>query len=363
MSAKQQFYDTFSQPARASGRAWGRVNLIGEHLDYNGGLVLPAPIARFIEVAIGPKDSDVDEIHSNIFEDSVCRPLEFKVQGDWSDYVAATLALSRKLGFLSGAVNVSINSDIPQGAGVSSSAALIVAGLRAVLELNDNAQDQSYELTPDLTMIARWAQSVENDYIGVPCGIMDQIAVSVSELGQAIALDTESLEYSIVDLPKDYHFAVVFSGVTRQLDEGRYAIRRQECEAAAAQLNVPLLCKMSESQSQEINTLPDVLARRARHVVSEHDRVLEAVDKLSRKNIVRFGELMDLSHESMRDDFEITVPEIDKLVQNSRDFGALGARMTGGGFGGCIVACVANLELDDWSQQVLAAHPAATIIA
>jgi len=359
MSAKQQYYDTFSQPARASGRAWGRVNLIGEHLDYNGGLVLPAPIARFIDVAIGPSNSEVDEIHSNLFQDSVRRPLKFKVQGDWSDYVAATLALSRKLGFLSGTVNVSIDSDIPHGAGVSSSAALIVASLRAVLELNESDQEQA----PDLTMIARWAQSVENDYIGVPCGIMDQIAVSVSDLGQAIALDTETLEHSIVDLPKDYHFVVVFSGVTRQLDESRYAIRRQECEAAAAQLNVPLLCKMSESQNQEIDNLPDVLARRARHVVSEHHRVVEAIDMLSHKNITRFGELMDLSHESMRDDFEITVPEIDKLVQNSRDFGAIGARMTGGGFGGCIVACVANLELDEWSQQLLAAHPAARIIA
>ena len=360
MSAQKQFIDTFSQAPQAVGRAWGRVNLIGEHLDYNGGLVLPAPIERSMHVAIALSEPEgnlnTDQFCSNCFDGLAVRSPEFELQGNWSDYAAASLALARELGLLSQTVKLAIYSDIPHGAGVSSSAALIVATLRAVIALKDG------KANVDATTIAQWAQRVENQYIGVPCGIMDQIAVSVTELGQAIALDTNTLQHSIIALPTEVHFSVVFSGLTRQLDEGRYAVRRQECEQAAAQLGVSYLCKMNAAQSQSIEQLATPLKQRARHVYSEQQRVLAAVEALSQNNIAEFGELMNQSHESMRDDFEITVPEIDRLVESCRQYGAVGARMTGGGFGGCIVACVPKADFVPWSQQVLAVHPAASIV-
>lgn len=370
MSAERQFIDTFLQVPQAIGRAWGRVNLIGEHLDYNGGMVLPAPIGRFIEVAITLSEPHAkntkDQFHSNVFEGLVARSQEFQLQGDWSDYVAASLALARQQGLLKRPVKISIYSDIPHGAGVSSSAALIVATLRAVLALDVNDQNESIVKTPheapDETIVAQWAQQVENQYLGVPCGIMDQIAVSVGELGQAIALDTISLQRSLVALPKTYHFSVVFSGISRKLDEGRYAVRRQECEDAAAQLGVPFLCTMTAAQSEKISQLPVPLSGRARHAYSEQQRVLKAIDFLAQDKIVEFGKLMDLSHQSMRDDFEITLPEIDRLVESCRQYGAVGARMTGGGFGGCVVACVACDDFSQWSQQIVAAYPEASIV-
>ena len=358
MSAKQQFANSFSQTPQAIGHAWGRVNLIGEHLDYNGGMVLPAPIERHIEVAMAFANADHDEVQSNAFAGIVKRSTVFELQAHWSDYVAASLALARKLGLLNEPVKVAIYSDIPAGAGVSSSAALIVASLRALLDLSGYHAGAK----PSATIIAQWAQRVENEYIGVPCGIMDQIAVSVTEPGQAIALDTETLEHSLVALPQEYRFSVVHSGVTRKLDEGRYAERRQQCEDAAAKLNVPLLCKMTEEQSSSIEQLAEPLRGRARHVFTEHQRVLRAIDMLAQGEVHEFGKLMDLSHESMRDDFEISVLEIDRLVASCRQYGAVGARMTGGGFGGCIVACIAAADFSEWSKKLLAAHPAAKII-
>ncbi len=355
MSAEQLFSEVYSTKPQVTSQAWGRVNLIGEHIDYNGGMVLPAPIGRFINMAVSPSDTGHDEIYSNIFDGLSKRDVGCPAQGVWSDYVVGALNLAREKGLYEGNVRVAIESDVPYGAGVSSSAAVIVATFRALAKLNGEALDG--------VQIAKWAQIVENDYIGMPCGIMDQMAVSMAEPGSAIALDTDSLDFSIVDLPKDYHFAVVFSGVTRQLEEGRYAVRRQECEAAAAALGVEYLCQMSDQQIEQIASLEDVLARRARHCVSEHQRVLEAINAIQAGNMARFGQLMNQSHVSMRDDFEITVPEVDALVETSVEKGALGARMTGGGFGGCIVACVAKDNMSDWISAVLAAHPKAELVA
>ena len=255
---------------------------------------------------------------------------------------------------LDAGVNIAIKSNIPYGSGVSSSAAVIIATLRAVQQLNG--------LTYDPVELAKLAQVVEHKFIGMPCGIMDQMAVAVAEPGFALALNTQTLEYSQVKLPEDHHFAVMFSGVTRRLDEGRYAIRREECERASAGLGVTEICTMSPSKVLEVDSLAEPLSKRARHVYSEHQRVLQTIDALKQNDLDAVGRLMNISHDSMRDDFEITTAEVDKVVQSANEFGAIGARMTGGGFGGCIVACVPKSQLQTWAEKVEKRHPKAKLI-
>ena len=351
------FQQQFGVPAHATGSAFARVNLIGEHIDYNAGMVLPAPINRMVKVAIAQVDSNAeqkDKIYSQVFQQQVSLALDSHATRHWSDYVAGALASARASGLLNGAVQIAIQSDIPFGAGVSSSAAVTIATFRAIENMTNKRLDKA-----DLALRA---QAVENDYIGVPCGIMDQMVVSVAELGYALALDTHSLDYTVIDLPTSHHFAVLFSGVTRHLDEGRYLQRRQQCEHAAALLKVPYLCTMSESQSQAIAQLPAPFDRRARHAYTEHARVLQTIDALQANDLPRVGELMNASHASMRDDFEITTPEVDAVVASAREFGALGARMTGGGFGGCIVACLERNQVTQWQQQMQARHPQSEFI-
>lgn len=355
MTVEQIFLHHFGQQASATGVACGRVNLIGEHIDYNGGVVLPAPIKRFVEVAIRYGDQSVDEIYSEMFDERISLPIDSAATDHWSDYIVGTLSRARQLGSLEHGVRVVIKSDIPYGAGVSSSSAAIIATFRAIEALTQSSYDK--------VELAQWAQAVENDFIGVPCGIMDQMAISVAEPNYALALNTHSLEYTNLELPSGYHFAVLFTGVTRRLDEGRYAVRRAECESAAAHLGVPYICTMSEQQSNDIESLPDPLNKRARHVFSEHQRVLSAIDALKKNDVALFAEFMNQSHRSMRDDFEISTDEVDGVVKSAREFGALGARMTGGGFGGCIVACIANQHLDDWKEKMQSRHIKSKFIA
>jgi len=355
MTIEQLFFDHFNEQPSAASVACGRVNLIGEHIDYNGGLVLPTSINRFVHIAISHGSPEVDEICSQMFEGCTVRPIGSVANGDWSDYVAGALSFARERGLLEHGVRIAIESDIPYGAGVSSSAAVIIATFRAIEALTGASFDK--------VEVAKWAQHVENDYIGMPCGIMDQMAVAVAQSGHALSLDTDSLDYSYVELLDGYHFAVLFSGVTRRLDEGRYAIRREECEAAVEELAVDYLCTMSEQKSAEIKNLAEPLDRRARHVFTEHKRVLNAIDALKEQDADWFGQLMNESHVSMRDDFEITTDEVDAVVESAREFGAVGARMTGGGFGGCIVACVPSDLLETWKQNMLVRHEKSRYIA
>jgi len=354
-SVAQIFFDHFNEQPGATSMAHGRVNLIGEHIDYNGGVVLPTSINRFVHIALSNGAQDVDEICSQMFDECVVRPINSQANREWSDYVVGALSYARELGLLKQGARIAIESDVPYGAGVSSSAAVIIATFRAIEALNQTSYDN--------VKLAKWAQHVENDFIGMPCGIMDQMAVSIAEPGHALSLDTDSLDHSNVELFSGYHFAVLFSGVTRRLDEGRYAVRREECELAAEKLAVNYLCTMSVEKSNEIAQLPEPLNKRARHVYTEHQRVLSAIEALKQQNVQLFGQLMNESHVSMRDDFEITTDEVDQVVESAREFGAVGARMTGGGFGGCIVACVANDQLEGWKKNMLARHEKSRYIA
>ncbi|MDA0819293.1 MAG: galactokinase [Proteobacteria bacterium] len=328
-------------------RVPGRVNLIGEHTDYNGGMVLPAALSVGLGLTLRAS-SDDQVIARSIGYDKAVRDLSDKASGAWSDPVVGALGEARKMGLIAQGADVSITSTIPAGSGLSSSAALIVAILKAAREAGDGAQSD--------VEIAVAARRVENEFMGVPCGIMDQMAVALATPSTAMALDTKTLEYELVQLPRTHTIAVVHSGVIRKLTEGRYAERKQECDEAKAFFGTEDLCLLDPEDVSQ-SSLAEIPRKRALHCATEHRRVLTAIQALKADNIAALGQAMNESHISMRYDFEMSLPEIDALVSDARKFGALGARLTGGGFGGCIVACVENDALDNWLAKLLAAHP------
>jgi galactokinase len=345
------FRETFGTSAPVTNFTPGRVNLIGEHTDYNGGWVLPTALTLGVSLAIAPRSDGRIRIRSDKFEGLAERRMDDHAADHWSDYIVGALQLARAEGFGPNGADVAVMTTLPFGAGISSSAAVTVGILRCARDLTD--QDRSN------TEIAVLARKIENDFIGMPCGIMDQMAVAISSPGQALSLDTKSLNYALIDLPKTHHMAVIHSGVFRQLNEGRYKIRKEECDAVKAALGHDDLCLTSDAELASLSTLAPAMIRRARHCQSEHRRTVLATDALQAKRMTEFGQLMNDSHASMRDDFEITVPAVDALVADAQRLGATGARMTGGGFGGCIVACVEQDRLPDWRGRLLCAHPAA----
>lgn len=326
----------------------GRVNLIGEHTDYNGGMVLPTAIGLGTTITLTPRTDATIQIQSDKFDDVATRSLSDSAINHWSDYVTGAIVFANQVGLLKGGADIAIETTLPFGAGLSSSASVIVGLLKIGRELS--AKDMS---DTDIAVLAR---QIENEFIGMPCGIMDQMAVTIASPGKALALDTESLNYSLVDLPQDYHMAVIHSGQFRQLSEGRYKTRKEECDVIKEQLGRDDICRISDAEYNSLSTLPKHIKNRAKHCMTEHKRTLAAIQSLTIKNINTFGELMTESHASMRDDFDITLPQIDNLVEDAVAFGALGARMTGGGFGGCIVACVKKNELDSWKDNLLERH-------
>lgn len=336
-----------------TGTAPGRVNLIGEHIDYNGGMVLPAALSLGLEVQLTPRADRMLRAEASGFPDVAERSLDEAADGHWSDPALGAVREAAALGLLEGGANLSITSTIPPGSGLSSSAALIVAILKAARDAAGGG--------PGDVALAVAARRVENDFIGVPCGIMDQMAVALASPGRAMALDTATLEYTLVDLPAGYDMVVIHSGLTRKLTEGRYAERKVECDAAKAHFGTDDLCHLPLA-SVEAADLPDNVKRRARHCVTEHSRVLDALAALQAGDAAALGAAMNASHASMRDDFAMSLPPIDALVESATELGAIGARLTGGGFGGCIVACVAAEKREAWQAELLARHPDARFV-
>ena len=326
----------------------GRVNLIGEHTDYNGGMVLPTALNLGPTIALATRDDNIVQLYSNKFDSIAKREFSESAQDHWSDYVTGAIQLANKEELISGGADIAVQTTLPFGAGLSSSAAIIVGILKI-------ARDRSNQNLSD-TDIAVMARRVENEYIGMPCGIMDQMAVAIAHPGQALALNTDSLVYDLVDLPKSYHMTVIHSGQFRQLSEGRYKIRKEECDVIKQTLGRNDICLMSETEFHSLSSLPTAIQRRAKHCMTEHKRTLKAITAIKDNKIDQFGNLMIESHASMRDDFEITLPQIDSLVEDAVRFGAQGARMTGGGFGGCIVACIACEALESWKTKLLETH-------
>jgi galactokinase len=252
-------------------------------------------------------------------------------RGDWLDYIQGLTWALQSEGFtVASGFDLSISSDVPLGAGLSSSAALEVAGLRAMRE--------AFGLELDDVRLALLGQRAENEFVGARCGIMDQMAASLADASSALFLDTRSLEYRRVPLPAEADLVVIHSGVSHEISGGDYNTRRAECEEAARQLGVAQLRDLTVSDAGRVNALPEPLNRRARHVMTEDARVLAAVTALESADAVRLGQLFEESHASMRDDFEVSVADVDLLVAIAQaEPAVLGARMTGGGFGGSIV--------------------------
>jgi galactokinase len=314
-------------------RAPGRVNLIGEHTDYNGGYVLPTVLPRETVVEIERREDDVVTIFSTAI--SSAEPTRYRLGdekpvGDWTDYVrGVTQALGRRQAL--GGFHARIESTVPVGRGLASSAALTVAVQRALRE--------RFSLGLDDLDLAHIAQGVENDFVGARVGIMDPLAASVGRAGEALFVDTRDLTIRRVPIPAGVELVVIDSGSAHRHATGEYNRRRAECEEAAERLGVQQLRDLTEADLHRISALPDTLARRARHVVTENARVLEAVAALETEDIERLGSLLSETHRSLRDDFQVSTAGVDALVERLRSQnGVLGARITGGGFGGAVLA-------------------------
>lgn len=328
--------DLFGAPPALVVRAPGRVNLIGEHTDYNDGFVLPVAISVETRVAARPRlDRRIRVIASDfggaVAEWELDAPYAANPSSPWADYIRGMTCAMMAHGHTLTGADLAVSGTVPKGAGLSSSASLMVGIGRALAELSG--------LTIAPAKIALMAQAGECDHVGMRCGIMDQLASAAGVVRHALMIDCRSLDVKPVAMPADVQILIVHSGVARGLVEGAYNERRLQCEAAAEAIGVRALrdADMTMLNSAGLDAL--TLAR-ARHVVTENARVLAAAEALAAGDLKATGELMAASHASMRDDFQITVPAVDALAA---ELAALigsegGARMTGGGFGGAVVA-------------------------
>jgi galactokinase len=312
----------------------GRVNLIGEHTDYNGGFVLPAAIPQRAHVELAVReDSRVRAVSAALSTSGL--PEEYILGEErrgrgWLDYVQGITHVLAEAGYALPGFDVRVTSTVPVGSGLSSSAALEVALLRALRS--------ALSLTIDDVELALIGQRAENGLVGAPVGIMDQLASSLATEAAALFIDVRDLRMRPVPLPSGSELLVISSGVAHDHASGDYRTRRAQCESAAALLGVDLLRQIAEDDPR-LSALPEPLGRRARHVVTENARVLATVAAMERGDLFAVGELFAASHRSMRDDYEVSVPAVDTLVEIAAAHPAVfGARLTGGGFGGSIVA-------------------------
>jgi galactokinase len=351
------------QYGRRPDLAWsapGRVNLIGEHTDYNDGYVLPFALRHRTTVEIARSADPQWTVWSEASGETVTFGPDELVPGrvtGWVAYVAGVVWALRSSGVDVAPADLAVTSDVPLGAGLSSSAALECATLGALLDLA--GADVS-----DPAARAAWpaiAQRAENDFVGVPCGIMDQSASTLCREGHALFLDCRSLATEHVPFALEsagLAMLVIDTRAPHHLVAGEYATRRATCEAAARSLGVPALRDVTDLDAA-LSALPDRLARaRVRHVVTENERVLRTVQLLRAGRVPEIGPELTRSHESLRDDYEVTVPELDIAVEVALAGGALGARMTGGGFGGCVIVLVEAAATSDVARAVSTAFVA-----
>jgi len=349
-SIEHVFRQRFGREPALVAEAPGRVNLIGEHTDYNDGFVLPVAINRTIAAAAALAEGNTVRVFSAEFdardEWGVAAPRRTG-RREWRDYVRGVAWALLDAGYELRGVDLAIAGDVPLESGLSSSAALEVAVAGAFCAAS------GIEMDPG--RLALVCQKAENQFVGVQSGMMDQLAAAWSRAGHALLIDCRSLELDYVPLPGDVAIIVVDSKMRRPLGETAYNQRRQECAAAARALGVESLRNAPVS---DIERLPEPLKRR------ENQRVLEAVDALRSSNVARLGELMYQSHASLRDDFEVSTPELDLLVElASRAEGLIGARLTGAGFGGCTVNLVARDAVARFEAGVVEPYRAKTGLA
>jgi galactokinase len=329
-------------------RAPGRVNLIGEHTDYNDGFVLPMAIERSIWIALRRRPDTTISIHSLDYARSqsfdASRPKRGK--GGWIEYLKGTAWALSEQGCPIAGWDGAVGGDVPIGAGLSSSAALELATARAITAAANGPWDPSE--------MARLCQRAENGWVGVQCGIMDQMISATGQAGHAVLIDCRTLDTSPVPLPPDVLVVILDTSTRRELAGSAYNERRAQCEAAADHFGVAALRDLTpESFEAGIGELDPIAARRGRHVVTENARTLAAAEAMRSGDARRLGELMSESHRSLREDFEVSSDALNAMVETAAAHPAcLGARMTGAGFGGCAVALVARDAAPDFAAWV-----------
>ena len=357
LSLAQRFRSHFGTDARIY-RAPGRVNLIGEHIDYNDGYVLPAAIDFDCWIAAQRRSDHKLVIHSENFHETFETDLSSNSAlpcQTWSDYpVGVALQLQASGCRLSGA-NLLIHGEVPLGAGLSSSAAIEVATACALLDISGCPMDRMHR--------ARLCQKAENEFVGAQCGIMDQFVSLHGRRGHALLLDCRSLEYEPVPIPADVRLVICNTMVKHEVAFSGYNRRRAECEEAVRRLAAALpgiraLRDVTPEQlDRDQSFLPPTIFRRARHVVSENARVLKAAVALRSGDLSEFGRAMAESHRSLRDDYEVSCTELDAMVDlASRHKAVYGARMTGGGFGGCTINIVNADHVDEFRDEIVSAY-------
>ncbi len=342
----------------------GRINLIGDYTDFNGGYVLPAAIDIGTYFAVRANGTRTASVFSEAFGGPESIPLDAleqcRAEGRWRDYVAGVLVEFHKLGLAGEGLDIYVTNDLPQNSGLSSSASF-TTGLAFLL--ND-----LWMCGLDRLKLIHMAQNVENLFVGVQCGIMDQFAVMMGKAEHCIYLNCQTLDYELVPIRMDSHeFLITDSKVPRKLLGSEYNQRREECDAALRALretrDLEFLCDATREEAEACDALKAIpkAYKRARHVVSENERVRQSHDALLRGDLERFGKFMHASHVSLRDDFEVSCPELDILVDAAMEVpGVLGSRMTGAGFGGCTVSLVATSAVPDFISKITQAYSAAT---
>ncbi|MGZ4788987.1 MAG: galactokinase [Terriglobales bacterium] len=349
----RRFHDLFNKTPRLY-RAPGRVNLIGEHTDYNDGFVMPAAIDLYCCIAIAPRADRQLVLHSTQFSQSTSVDLGnpgLQRTGQWTDYIVGTAIALGRSGCAIGGADIMVHGEIPFGSGLSSSAAIEVAAGFALLDLAGQSIDR--------TKLAISCQRAENDFVGARCGIMDQFISANGHAGHALLLDCRSLQSEPLPIPQAVRLVVCNTGVKHSIAGGEYGERRAQCEEAVRRLSsaVPGIRALRDVTPDQLEThkglLPDVIYRRCRHVVTEDERVQQAAAALTSGDLHAFGRLMAESHRSLRDDYEVSCRELDLMVELAMaQPGIVGARMTGGGFGGCTANLVRAESADRFATAV-----------
>ncbi len=354
------FADVFGAQPEFLVQAPGRVNLIGEHTDYNDGFVLPCAIDYQTVVAASKRSDSRVRVVSSDYQNAVDefdlnQSIEFVKDKMWANYIRGVVKCLLDKGYALGGMDLAVSGNVPQGAGLSSSAALEVVIGQTFKEL--------YALDISQSDIALNGQKAENEFVGCNCGIMDQLISAKGVENHALLIDCRSLETQTVPMPENIAVVIINSNKKRGLVDSEYNTRRAQCEEAASIFGVKALRDVSlEEFEARQDELSAVVAKRARHVITENARTVEAAQALTNGDMLRLGQLMAQSHTSMREDFEITVHEVDTLVEIVKgvigDRG--GVRMTGGGFGGCIVSLMPPELVDAVTTAVSQQYQAAT---
>ena len=357
---REKFAQVFGGTASVY-QAPGRVNLIGEHTDYNDGFVMPAAIGFFTRVAIASRPDRKLVIHSENYSEQVEFDLDHLPAahaGHWSDYVVGVATTVVKSGVRLGGASLLISGDVPQGAGLSSSASIEVAVGYALLDLAGQ--------TIDRTKLALLSQRSENEFVGAKCGIMDMFVSSYGKRDQALLLDCRSLEYQLLPL-QGVPLVISNTMVKHSISQGEYNQRREECEAGVRALSrhLPNIQALRDVTLADLDAfggeLTDPVRRRCRHVISENARALQAASALEAGDLPAFGVLMSQSHRSLRDDFEVSCSELDLMVKlGGQVEGVYGTRMTGGGFGGCTITLIQKECVEAFQRHVSEGYQRAT---